>query len=79
MPLATEERGGVEAHPVFRTLTIVIPVYNERDTVMTLLEKVLGQDTAPLAKEVVVVDDGSIDGTRKLLQSAACRAFTATC
>jgi glycosyltransferase involved in cell wall biosynthesis len=71
MPLATEERGGVEAHSAFRTLTIVIPVYNERDTVMTILEKVLRQDTAPLAKEVVVVDDGSTDGTRELLESAA--------
>ena len=68
---ALAERGGVEAHPLFRTLTIVIPVYNERDTVMTMLEKVLRQDTAPLSKEVVVVDDGSIDGTRELLQSAA--------
>ncbi len=66
------ERGSaVEKHPVYRTLTIVIPVYNERGTVMTMLEKVLRQDTAPLAKEVVVVDDGSIDGTRELLESAA--------
>jgi len=66
-----ERSGGVAAHPVFRTLTIVIPVYNERDTVMTMLEMVLRQDTAPLAKEVVVVDDGSTDGTRELLESAA--------
>jgi glycosyltransferase involved in cell wall biosynthesis len=69
---AQAERGiAVEKHPVYRTLTIVIPVYNERGTVMTMLEKVLRQDTAPLAKEVVVVDDGSIDGTRELLESAA--------
>jgi glycosyltransferase involved in cell wall biosynthesis len=65
-----ERGGGVEKRPGYRTLTIVIPVYNERGTVMTMLERVLRQDTAPLAKEVVVVDDGSIDGTRELLESA---------
>ena len=65
---AQAERLG-EPQPVWRTLTIVIPVYNERETVMTTLRKVLLQDTAPLAKEVVMVDDGSTDGTREILQS----------
>jgi glycosyltransferase involved in cell wall biosynthesis len=51
-----------------RTLTIVIPVYNERSTVMIMLERVLSQDIAPLTKEVVVVDDGSSDGTREILE-----------
>lgn len=61
-------RATAEPHP-FRTLTIIVPVYNERNTVMTVLEKVLSQDTAPLAKEVIVVDDFSTDGTREVLQS----------
>jgi glycosyltransferase involved in cell wall biosynthesis len=52
----------------FRILTVVMPVYNERNTVMAILEKVLRQDTAPLSKEVLVVDDASTDGTRELLQ-----------
>jgi glycosyltransferase involved in cell wall biosynthesis len=65
--VAQEELG--EAHPMPRTLTIVIPVYNERSTVMTMLRMVLLQDTAPLAKEVMVVDDGSTDGTREMLES----------
>jgi len=77
-PGTQTERGGAAAHPLYRTLTIVIPVYNERDTVMTVLEKVLRQDTSPLAKEVVVVDDGSLDGTREILEGVAweklCRA-----
>jgi glycosyltransferase involved in cell wall biosynthesis len=59
----------LEPPPFFRTLTIIVPVYNERNTVMTMLEKVLRQDTTPLAKEIFVVDDCSTDGTRKQLQS----------
>lgn len=58
----------VGPHPFFTTLTIIVPVYNERDTVMTMLEKVLLQDTG-LAKEIFVVDDCSTDGTREYLQS----------
>lgn len=57
------------ASPVFRTLTIIVPVYNERDTVMRILEKVFSQDIAPLVKEIFVVDDCSTDGSRELLQS----------
>jgi len=50
-------------------LTIVIPVYNERNTVMTMLQKVLLQETSGLAKEIFVVDDCSTDGTREALQN----------
>ncbi len=46
------------------TVSIVIPVYNERATVEELLRRVA---SAPIAKEVIVVDDGSSDGTRPLL------------
>jgi len=52
----------------YRTLTIIIPVYNERNTVLRLLEKVCLADTSTLAKEILVVDDCSTDGTRELLQ-----------
>lgn len=45
-------------------LSVVVPVYNERDTVERLLERVRA---LPLALDVVVVDDGSTDGTRDLL------------
>jgi glycosyltransferase involved in cell wall biosynthesis len=47
-------------------LSIVIPVYNEVDTVEALLQRVR---EVSLHLEVIVVDDGSTDGTRDLLPS----------
>jgi glycosyltransferase involved in cell wall biosynthesis len=46
-------------------LSVLIPVYNERDTIELILDEVLGQ---PILKEIIVVDDCSTDGTRELLQ-----------
>ncbi|MBU0729478.1 MAG: glycosyltransferase family 2 protein [Proteobacteria bacterium] len=48
------------------TLSIIIPVFNERDTIEEILVTVLA---TPYKKEVLVVDDGSSDGTRELLSS----------
>ncbi|MBN1425201.1 glycosyltransferase, partial [Candidatus Fermentibacteria bacterium] len=45
-----------------RLLSVVIPVYNERTTVATVLERVIAQN-AGVPKEIVVVDDASTDGT----------------
>lgn len=46
-------------------LSIVIPVYNERATIETLLRRVL---ETPFEKELLVVDDCSTDGTREFLR-----------
>jgi glycosyltransferase involved in cell wall biosynthesis len=51
--------------------SVVIPVFNERKTLETLLERVAA---APFKKELVVVDDGSTDGSRELLNSLVERA-----
>ena len=45
-------------------LSVVIPVYNERTTLRSLLERVLA---VPLELEILCVDDGSQDGSREIL------------
>jgi glycosyltransferase involved in cell wall biosynthesis len=47
-------------------LSIVIPVYNEKSTVEEIIRRVQAVDVG-LEKEIVVVDDGSTDGTRDIL------------
>jgi glycosyltransferase involved in cell wall biosynthesis len=47
-------------------LSVVIPCYNERDTVEEIIQRV---HAAAPAAEIVVVDDGSTDGSRDILQS----------
>ncbi len=55
-----------------KTLSIVIPIYNERRTLQSLLARVLNVDLGPaLKKELVLVDDCSKDGTRDLVQTLA--------
>ena len=51
-----------------KKISIVIPVYNEINTLETLLEKVEKASFCSLEKEIIMVDDGSIDGTRDLLK-----------
>ncbi|MBC8497254.1 MAG: glycosyltransferase family 2 protein [Chloroflexi bacterium] len=46
-------------------LTVLIPVYNEVHTIREILKRV--QDTG-LADEILLVDDGSADGTRDILE-----------
>jgi glycosyltransferase involved in cell wall biosynthesis len=47
-------------------LSVVIPVYNEQRTLAEVLRRVRA---VPVAKEIILVDDGSTDGTRELLKS----------
>ncbi len=56
---------GIYAIPDDFLLTVVVPVYNEIDTLEALLENVR---TVPIRKQIVLVDDGSTDGTRDLLK-----------
>ena len=48
-------------------LSIVIPVYNERDVWRSLVDRVLAVDLPGLTRQVILVDDGSTDGTREQL------------
>jgi glycosyltransferase involved in cell wall biosynthesis len=47
------------------TLTVVIPCYNEVDTIEEVLARV---EAVGLADEIIIVDDGSTDGTRDVLK-----------
>lgn len=46
-------------------LSVVMPIYNERATLETIVERV---QAAPYRKQLILVDDGSTDGTRELLE-----------
>jgi glycosyltransferase involved in cell wall biosynthesis len=49
-------------------LSVVIPVYNEQQTIELLLKRV---EAAPYDKEIILVDDASTDGTREILERLA--------
>jgi len=49
-------------------VSIIVPVYNEVRTVRAVLDRLLAIEL-PIAREIVVVDDGSTDGTREVLAS----------
>lgn len=64
---------GIYAVPADYVLSIVIPVYNEKDTIHHILKRVR---EVPLRKEIVIVEDCSKDGTREILQQIEADAKT---
>ena len=48
-------------------LSVVMPCFNERATIREIVSRVLAVDLSPLEKELIIVDDGSTDGTRDIL------------
>ena len=50
------------------TLSVLMPVYNERDTIESIVAAVHAAPVAPMRLELVVVDDCSTDGSRDVLQ-----------
>lgn len=47
-------------------ISVIIPVFNEYDTIREILKRVKAMG---IAEEIIVVDDGSVDGTRDLLNN----------
>lgn len=57
----------------FNTLSVVIPCYDEERTIETVVGRVLAADRCGLGLEVIVVDDGSRDGSLQIIKNlAAC-------
>jgi glycosyltransferase involved in cell wall biosynthesis len=73
MMSTTNGMGGEERAPdapvparEYRTLTVIVPVFNERATVAEIIRRIRAVDI-PLTVDVIAVDDGSSDGTDKVL------------
>jgi glycosyltransferase involved in cell wall biosynthesis len=54
----------------YRKLSVIVPVYNERNTVAEIVRQMRAVEL-PIAREIVIVDDGSDDGTRDVLSQLA--------
>jgi glycosyltransferase involved in cell wall biosynthesis len=52
-------------------LSVVMPCYNEKNTIEKIIDEVLAVDLGSTKKEIIVVDDGSKDGTRDILKQLA--------
>jgi len=55
-----------DVHTLYRTVSVIVPVFNERNTVGEVVRRMRRVDV-PLHVEIIVVDDGSTDGTDKVL------------
>ena len=56
-----------------KKLSVIMPCYNEKDTVEKIVAEVMGVDLGTTTKEIIMVDDGSKDGTRDILKQLAAK------
>ncbi len=62
------EPGGTGTPPVgaYRKLSIIVPLFNERNTIVEIVRRMRTVEL-PVDREIVIVDDGSNDGTQSVL------------
>jgi glycosyltransferase involved in cell wall biosynthesis len=49
-------------------LSIIIPIYNEKNTLLEIISRIEKSDIGNMTKEIILVDDGSTDGVRNILK-----------
>lgn len=52
-----------------QTLSVIVPVWNERQTLPTVLSRLLAKELPSLAIEVIIVESNSTDGSRQLVEA----------
>ena len=54
---------------MFKTLSVIVPVYNEKNTIEECLDRVINSNTCGLELEIIVSDNNSNDGSKEILKS----------
>jgi dolichol-phosphate mannosyltransferase len=54
-------------------LSVIVPVYNEEQTIGAVIERIRAVDLGPVAKEIIVANDGSDDGTQRAIDEGPWR------
>ena len=55
-------------------LSIIVPVYNEAQTIATIVERIREVQIGDIEKEIIIANDGSSDGTARAIADSAWRA-----
>ena len=54
-------------------LSVIVPVYNEEQTIGAVIERIRAVDLGDIEKEIIVANDGSSDGTRRAIDEGPWR------
>ena len=54
---------------MINSVSILIPCFNEERTIKKVLDKVIKVNLGNISKEIIIINDGSTDQTRKLLEN----------
>ena len=54
---------------MFKKLSVLIPVYNEKNTIKNCIENVLNANISGMELEIIISDNNSTDGTVEILKS----------